>query len=466
MEKGMKTYQISQICEVFPAVILMKHSLFLPKNLQLKRYKKNFTSIKNLLSLVFLTLFLISCGHKQNPTGGKKDTVKPEIVNIFPEEFSDIKDQNMEVTFSKPIDRTTILTGLYIYPPILKKKFKWDKNVLIIKIYEELEINTNYFFTFSKKIKGEHKNELDQDYIFVFKNGKLNENRISGNFYYELEEDKNEPIKINLMTADSISIFVKEFQSPTYEFDNLNNIEHQIRAYIDKNKNERYDEEKEPFFQVYIPAQKFFNIDIELVYVDTLKPEIKSAKVLFEDQIELTFSEEIKNFSQISFFTDDSLQTGLNLKANYLEDDKLFILCEKMDTLNYILQILDLEDFKNNISEENSIKIEGKVVQDTIPPEIVYIKPRNGSIINNLNPEIEIFFSEIILQDNIEVKLISSETNNIIRLANIQSDSKKYLYKPKKKLENYSSYKIEVKAVDNSGKELPDFSSVFIPIFR
>ena len=427
---------------------------------------RNLPNFKNLAGLVFLIIIIISCGHKQNPTGGKKDTIKPEIVNIFPEEFSDIKDQNIEVTFSKPIDRTTILTGLYIYPPIMKKKFKWDKNTLIIKIYEELEMNTNYFFTFSRKIKGEHKNELDRDHTFVFRNGKLNENRISGHFLYELKEDENEPVNINLMTADSISIYAKQFQSPTYEFDNLNNIEHQLRAYIDKNKNERFDEEKEPFFQAFIPIQKFSNLDIELIYVDTLKPEIKSAKVIFEDQIELTFSEEIKNFSQISFFTDDSLQTGINLKANYLENDKLVILTEKLDTLNYVLEILELEDFKNNISEESSIKIEGKVVQDTIPPEIVYVKPRNGSTINSLNPEIEIFFSEIILKENIEVKLVSSETNNMIELANVQGDSKKYLYKPKKKLENYSSYKLEVKATDNSGNELPEFSSVFIPIVR
>ncbi len=419
-----------------------------------------------MLSLMIITLFIISCGHKKSPTGGKKDTIKPEIVNIFPEEFSEIKDQNIEVTFSKPIDRTTIFTGLYIYPPILKKKFKWDKNTLIIKIYEELENNTNYYFTFSKKVKGEHKNELSQDYTFIFKKGKLNENRISGNFLYELEEDKNEPVKINLMTADSIIIFTKEIQDPVYEFDNLNNIEHQIRSYIDKNKNGKYDEEKEPFFKAFIPPQKFSNRDIELVYIDTLKPEIKSAKVLFDDQIELTFSEKIKDFSQISFYIDDSLRTGLSIKANYLENDKLLILSEKMDTLKYVLQILDLEDQKKNIVEESSIKILGKTTQDTIPPEIVFVKPRNGSTINNLKPEFEIFFSEIILRENIDVKLISSEKKSIIELNNAQDNSKKYLYKPKKKLENYSSYKLEIIVVDNSGNELPDFSSVFIPIVR
>ena len=77
---------------------------------------------KNLLN-IFLLMLILSCGHKKAPTGGEKDIIKPEIVAIVPEEFSDIHGKNIEVTFSKPIDRSTIFTGFYVYPPILKKKF-------------------------------------------------------------------------------------------------------------------------------------------------------------------------------------------------------------------------------------------------------------------------------------------------------------------------------------------------------
>ena len=94
--------------------------------------------------ILLITTGLISCGHKKNPTGGKKDTIQPKIVSVIPDEYSNITDSNIEVIFSKPIERNTILTGIYIYPPILKKKYSWDGNILTIKILEELEKNTNY----------------------------------------------------------------------------------------------------------------------------------------------------------------------------------------------------------------------------------------------------------------------------------------------------------------------------------
>ncbi len=81
--------------------------------------------------------------------------ISPEILNVTPDEFSDLTDQNIEITFSKPIDQNTIITGITSYPPILKKKFKWDGTTLIIRIMEALEQDTNYFFAFNTNIKGE-----------------------------------------------------------------------------------------------------------------------------------------------------------------------------------------------------------------------------------------------------------------------------------------------------------------------
>ena len=171
---------------------------------------------RNLLSLMFITFILVSCGHRKKPTGGSKDIVNPEILSILPEEFSDIKGKDIEVTFSKPIERTTILTGIYIYPSIDRKKFKWDKSVLTMKILEELEENTNYFFSFSQRIKGEHGNELDKNYTFVFANGKLNDNKISGNLLFELEEDNNQPILCTIQAPDSTFINNQVIKGKTY----------------------------------------------------------------------------------------------------------------------------------------------------------------------------------------------------------------------------------------------------------
>ena len=182
----------------------------------LKKNKKTMKYMLKLIFMIFIFTGLISCGHKQNPTGGKKDTIHPEIVSVIPDEYSDITDSNIEIIFSKPIERSTILSGIYIYPPILKKKYSWDGNILTIKVLEELDKNTNYYFNFSEKIKGEHGNSLDKSSLFVFASGKLNSNRISGNFLFEEIEDKNKPIQMTILTADSTEIFSLESSGETY----------------------------------------------------------------------------------------------------------------------------------------------------------------------------------------------------------------------------------------------------------
>ena len=418
------------------------------------------------LFLILLLLFLLSCGHRKSPTGGKKDTENPTIVSILPDEFCDINNQDIEVVFSKPIDRTSILSGIYIYPPILNKKFKWDKNTLIIKILQDLEQNTNYFFTFFQRIKGEHNNKLDQNYVFYFRSGKLNENRISGEIIYEDKSDEGQPVKFNLMTADSTLIYSTELEGHIYEIDNLNNIEHQIESFIDKNENGKYDYEKEPYFQFITSKKEISSVNIELAYADTIKPEIKSVKALWNNQLELNFSESIKSVSKIKITTADSLEIPLSILAQALNDDKISIVTSKMDTIQYKIWLTELEDLKENILIESSILFDGISIQDTIPPNVISSFPRNGATIKTLLPEIVIEFSEIILTEKLSAKLISVESQLIAEMKIDKGNSNIFIFKPAKELTNYSSYNFIISAFDMTNNESGEFSTYFIPIVR
>ncbi len=428
------------------------------KGLKLKYYFKLF--------LILLLLFFLSCGHRKSPTGGKKDTESPTIVSILPDEFCDINNQDIEIVFSKPIDRTSILSGIYIYPTILNKKFKWDKNTLIIKILEDLEQNTNYFFTFSQRIKGEHKNKLDQDYVFIFRSGKLNENRISGEIIYEDKSDEGQPVKFNLMTVDSTLIYSTELEGYIYEIDNLNNIEHQIESFIDKNENGKYDYEKEPYFQFFTSKKEISSVNIELAYADTIKPEIKSVKAIWNNQLELNFSEHIKSILEIKITTADSLEIPLSILAQALNDDKISIVTSKMDTIQYKIWLTELEDLKENVLIESSILFDGISIQDTIPPNVISSFPRNGATIKTLLPEIVIEFSEIILTENLSAKLISVESQLIAEMKIDKGNSNIFIFKPSKELTNYSSYNFIISAFDMLNNELEEFSTFFIPIVR
>ncbi|RLC49989.1 MAG: hypothetical protein DRZ79_05130, partial [Candidatus Cloacimonadota bacterium] len=296
-----------------------------------KQKRLNLINFGNLLSLglIFTTFIIVSCGHKKAPTGGEKDIIKPEIVAVVPEEFSDIRGKDIEITFSKPIDRSTIFTGFYVYPPILKKKFKWNATTLTIQINEELEENTNYFFSFTRKIKGEHKNELKDNYLFVFKSGTLNENRIYGKILREQKEDENYPVFINLMTADSTKIFSRITKNDNYELANLNTGNFLLESFVDKNKNESLDYKKEPYFQTFFTMEKNKEIDIHLVYADTVKPKIKSVTALFSNQLQIKFSEKISRYSEMEITAmDDSVKTMLPILIDYLNKDEILLVTE------------------------------------------------------------------------------------------------------------------------------------------
>ena len=423
--------------------------------------------LQTLTLIIFILIGLISCGHKQNPTGGKKDTIQPEIVSIIPEEYSDISDSNIEVIFSKPIERNTILSGIYIYPPILKKKYSWDGNILTIKILEELEKNTNYYFNFSEKINGEHGNFLNKSSTFIFASGKLNANRISGNFLFEDIVDKNKPIEITILTADSTEIFSQKASGETYLIEDLNDVEHIVRAYIDKNTNERYDNENEPYFQNSIDPASSATMDIHLAYADTVKPNLKSINVICNNSIDLKFSEPISSFSQVSILTADSIETKVDIIAHYLINEELFLLTTCLDTLKYKIQINDILDPKNNMTTESSLIFDGSTVQDTIPPEVISSYPRTGSSVDSFLPKISDLFSEIILEDDIEIKLIEVETGNIEDIVILNKNSKHYIISSKHRLNNYASYKFTMQVKDSNGNIMTKpLEIIFLPIVR
>ena len=423
--------------------------------------------MKQLLVFCLIGIIIAGCGHRKRPTGGPRDTVKPEIISISPNEFSDISKRDIEVVFSKPIERNTIISGLYIYPPILNKKFKWDKNVLIIKILETLEDSTNYFFTFAKTIKGEHRNELNDEYTFTFSSGNLNTNRISGEIIYEDTDDASKPVNLKLMSSDSTFILKRKLSHKTYELNNLNNIDHIIEAYIDLNNNNNYEYGKEPYFYYQVPANLFSSVDLEMSYEDSLKPELKSAKAVWNNMIELTCSEQISGFDAIQIHTADSLSQQILIIENSLNSDVLSILTEPLDTLRYNITITRLKDMKMNCSDSLQIFVDGSVVQDSIPPEIISVFPRNGATVDNLKPRIMIQFSEIILEQNFSAKLRALESGEEFQLELIEKNSDRYKLKPVGKLKNYSSYTLSVNVSDLTGNNSAEDDVItFIPIIR
>ncbi|MDY6914819.1 MAG: Ig-like domain-containing protein [Candidatus Cloacimonadota bacterium] len=423
--------------------------------------------MKKFLIFLSLIIFCFSCGHKKAPTGGEKDTKNPEILAISPEEYSDISKVNeIEVIFSKPIERNSIKTGISIFPPILERKYDWSGGALTISWLEELQDSTNYFFSFSQNIRGEHGNLLDKNYIFIFRNGQVEESSISGTFNFEDPADRKKTVTLSVNTADSLHIFTKKIDSSTFKLENLNRIDHVLQAYVDKNDNSRYDPDSEPHAHQFIPKQKMASINLELTYQDTTKPKITNIVVESKDKLRLNLSEQIASFSDILINTTDSLEKKLPIVSTSLEEAKIFVVTSKMDTLKYKLEIKNMLDLKSNKKDKQTIEFRGSTRQDSLAPKLVEFWPPDGASVDKHFPEIVFKFDEMILKKDIKASLQQVETNQDIQVDIIQANSRKLIFTPMQQLQNYSSYLFELIVADPFGNKAKIEKITFITIVR
>jgi len=239
-----------------------------------------------------------------------------------------------------------------------------------------------------------------------------------------------------------------------------------IRAYIDKNQNNRYDYEKEPYAQVITDSQDVVTVDLELAYADTVKPVLSRAKAVYNNLFEISTSEPILKFERIEVIA-DSTTIQLPVFNSYFKDDKIEIITHAMDTLSYQAIVYGIEDFKGNVKDSSAVVFTYSAVQDSFPPVLEKITPRNGSTVNTLFPKIQVEFSEIIMRKDFEAELYEVESGQKIKLSILTENTKVYLLKSAQPLENYSSYRLKVRVKDVNGVPAEDkIETVFIPIVR
>ena len=401
-----------------------------------------------------LTLILFSCGHQKKPTGGPKDTVKPEISSIIPAEYQQL-DNKLEIIFSKPIKKSTIYTAIRFYPSISNKKYIWEGNKLTILFKENLQDNTNYFVSFSTSIKGIHQNPLDKKYLFTFKHGLLQDYSIYGNITYEKLEDAGKDISLTLFSADSIIVFNKMINGDSYKLDYLNDMPYLLKTSVDKNK--------KAFCEINVTDSNRTFANLNIAYSDTTKPTLKKLKTRSNTQLDLILSEPIKSFTNLFITTIDSNQTILPIVATEIIEDTLKIITQRQDTLKYILKIYDITDMKNNKTDYDSLFFNYSSLPDTINPKVIAITPTNGIVIKNSHPIINVKLSELILSQNITAKLVANENAREYPLKVTQKNLMEYEFRPKKILINYSSYKIKISLKDFAENK-SEFESNFMLI--
>jgi hypothetical protein len=420
-------------------------------------------SLYAILLLFVIVAISSGCGNKRNPTGGPLDEVKPVVLGSTPVEFGQIENGIIEIAFSKPMDKSSLANSIYIYPPVTNKKVSLERSTLIIKIAEELRPDTNYFVTLSTRLKDTHGNALDKNQTITFRNGELNQFRMAGTIAYETPSDNGSPIELTVLSPDSILVKSERISGSTYSLEALNPQPHILRAYIDKDLNGRYDFGREPYFESTSDGAKIANLNMELAYADSTKPQIQRVSVISNRELQVSLSEPLKSYKAAIILG----KQPLSIAHSLLEGDNITFLVAPMDSTEYTLQLLGAQDMKGNIANYLEKKFNGKAKADTLAPTITFTNPRNGASVNSLSPVLELHFNKIIPADRIMAKLFAGKEEIPLKL--LSTTGRIHRFKPAKELENYRSHLLKVLTTTsdfNGNKMHKEYELQFLPLKR
>jgi len=410
----------------------------------------------------------MACGSKKGPTGGEQDLDKPTVLSSSPAELGDISAGLIEIDFDKAMDKASLPNAIYFYPPVTEKAISLSRQTLSIRIKEKLQENTNYYITLSTRLKDTRGNALDKAHTLVFSTGDAKQAKLSGLISYENNEDRELPINLSLFSTDSLLVMQREVSASSYEINSLSPASYQMRAYIDKNQNGRYDQTVEPFFESLFSINDLESLDLSMAYSDTTWAQIRGIKQHSRHELEVTLSEQIRSYTHISIQTESAKQP-LEILHHHLAGDKLYLLTAALDSTRYTLRMSNLEDIKGTISPASSLTFNSPGYIDETAPRFISSTPRNGATVSSLRPTLELNFSEIITTPNLSLRLIESDSKREVPLIVSELKGRTAKVTPTKDLVNYRSHTliIEKATRDYSGNTLEnDIEILFLPISR
>ena len=418
------------------------------------------------LILLLALLLLASCGSKKSPTGGPEDLDRPAILSSLPAQFGQITNGRLEINFSKPLDKSSVTQAVYIYPPVQDKKISVDKSTLLIRFNEELLPDTNYYVTVSTRLKDIRGNSPLENQTLVFASGQLNQLQLAGTVSFEDEADAALPVQLRLLSADSLNVISTVSRGPAYALETLNPASYLLRAYIDKDRNNRHDPDSEPFFSASVNLRRSQNLDISLAYADSTRPVMKLAQARHQREVEILFSEPLSGYDSVKL---NRLDNGgeLPILITSLAGDKLTLLTGVQEAQEYRVEVRGARDARGNSTPVDKADFRSSQIVDTTAPTVLSSTPRNGTSVNTLEPTLEIRFSETIPASALKATLKAAEANAEIAITLGGADTATYTFKPTRALQNYRSYVLTVSAADISGNKLAEeYKLNFLPLLR
>ncbi len=419
-----------------------------------------------LLSPIIL-LVLLGCAHQIPPSGGPPDTTPPEIIKTYPKNGSvNFKDNYVEIEFSEYVDKRSVQEAIYISPYIEGEiQYKWSGRKLKIIFPTQLKNNTTYVLTFGTEIKDLNAgNKMKESFTLAFSTGSsIDHGYIEGKIFTDKENFMVFAYLIDGTNPDTLSpihtkpdYVTQAGKDGKFKFQFVKLGKYRLIAVNDKFRNLLYnpgDDEYGVFWKdieidsLYPSAS---DIAFKTTIEDTSKPFVSSVNVVDDSHILVKFSEKIIPKNDAVKLIADGKEIPL-LTQIYPDSTKILLITREKLTSNksYELTISNIADFSGNELVERIFTLENEFPPDTTSPTLIFSIPSDDENDVALNPEIKLFFDDI-LNNEAMVKLVDS-TGVEVKI-NIKQNLNILTIQPLTELKPDELYTLKISEVkDNNG---------------
>ena len=407
------------------------------------------------LAYLLISILIYSCAQVVAPGGGKKDISPPRVVKYVPDSASlNFKAKSVEIFFDEFIQLKDLNNQLIISPPLETPPDIKVKNKSLTIDFDKKELlkpTTTYAINFGNSLQDIHESNPVENFKYIFSTGSFIDSMIvKGKIENAFDHKAEKGILVMLYSEYSDSsvykmkpdYFAKTKEDGTFQIDNIRNGSYKMLALKDGNANYIYDAETE-------------SIGFRDSLIDVSKKTATLIEVFQEPVKKLFLKKNIYNsYGKIVFIFNKAVDS-IHIKPlnQQINDKDIFIEFSKnKDSLTYwfrnydkdslILQvnngnkIMDTLEFKM-IKKEEALKNKRNSLKLTVLSspggnqgfdlnaefKIVFNNPIDSVLFNTvINKEIKILEDTVIFKNNKNL-FYRQESKNTILLES-KSDKK------------------------------------------
>ena len=443
----------------------------------------------NIISVIFLLIFLVACANIQPPSGGPEDKEPPKITEFMPENNSLNYKGPIKITFDKYMDRNKVIENINIIPEA-KFSVDWRAKELELTFTEELKENTTYSVNLGTEYSDIYGNKPSMSHSIVFSSGEnLDSGKIKGQLISEKKQGKYIFCYSNLFHNFDTLDYSKT--KPDYKIQigssgefiipGLKDAVYRIIAVEDVLKNGIIDP-NDPYGvateDVGVLKSKSRNIELkDGILIDKISPDIMNVTSTFSNLINIRFTEKMSDSSIYgSEFTlldsaNNILAKSINsAKGIYQQNSFDFLLDKNIEekiliTLKFDPNKIPTDSAGNLLDTSKSFKFIMIPKKDSSNLKLLYKPFADSATGISVKIDFPFTFSNFVDKSQVilEYKLVNINDKTDVAIDTSAPNSNIVLFKTKEILAENTSYQLKVKfknLVNPSSKKSIDTSLV------